>query len=214
MGLGTTVKLAVVVTGAITAGSLLPAGTAVGRKHAAKKHYTSSGHGTYESTGQACFGAKWAGTGGWKTSYKETTTVTNVGTTTDTANGHSSYSWDLSKVAPRFPWSRLLTRLPGDKPTGSATGTDCRHFIESTGVRVPRQFQPPDGRDAHDLLRTPRTVQAHGGMVPSSNGGIAVFKCSRPRWPGKAALTRAEAAELDLEPSPEPDRDPVLIAAL
>ena len=98
MGLGTTVKLAVVVTGAIAAGSLLLAGTAVGRKHAAKKHYTSSGHGTYESTGQACFGAKWAGTGGWKTSYKETTTVTNVGTTTDTANGHSSYSWDVSEV--------------------------------------------------------------------------------------------------------------------
>ena len=118
MGLGTRVKL-IVVTCMIAVGSFLLAGPAAGRPRPAKKSYTSSGHGTYERTGQACFGAKWAGTGGWKTSYRETTMEPNVGTTTDTATGDSSYSWDEKDVAGGAACALELLKYPGAKPIDS-----------------------------------------------------------------------------------------------
>ena len=155
------------------------AGTAVGRKHAAKKHYTSSGHGTYESTGQACFGAKWAGTGGWKTSYKETTTVTNVGTTTDTANGHSSYSWDVSEVAGGAACALELLKVPGDKPTGGATWNRGHVRIGSTGSEVQTfPTAPTVTTPCTESMTEPASGGGFspGGMVLESKGSSLVFK--------------------------------------
>jgi len=120
MGSRSSVKLAVAVTSVVAAGTFLMAGPAVAKKHPRKRSYTSSGQGTYQSTGQACFGAKWAGTGGWKTSYENTTTETNVGTTTDTVNGDSSYSWDESDVSAGAACALELLKYPGSKPTGDA----------------------------------------------------------------------------------------------
>jgi hypothetical protein len=117
----------------IVAGTLLLAGPAIGKKHAPKKHYTSSGHGTFESTGQACFGAEWAGTGGWKTSYERTTIETNVGTTTDTFDGDSSYSWDERAVAGGAERALELLKFPGSKPSGGATWNKGYVRIGSSG---------------------------------------------------------------------------------
>jgi hypothetical protein len=177
-------KLAVVITGAIAAGILVLAGPAVGKqhapkKHAPKKHYTSSGHGTYESTGQACFGAKWAGTGGWKTSYKRTTIETNVGTTTDTLDGDSSYSWDERAVAGGADCALELLDFPGSKPSGGATWNKGSVRIGSSGQEVLTFPNAP-------TVKTPCTESvtkppsgggfSSGDMVLESKGSSLVFE--------------------------------------
>ncbi len=178
------VRLAVTLVGAIAAGSLLVAGPAVGKKHApkkhgSKKHYTASGHGTYESTGQACFGAKWVGTGGWTTSYKETTVEPNVGTTTDTFDGDSSYSWDESQAASGADCALELLKFPGSKPTGGATWNAGHARIGSKGREVETFPSSP-------TVTTPCTKSvtqpasgggfSAGGMVLESKGSSLVFE--------------------------------------
>jgi hypothetical protein len=177
MGSGTRVRLAVVVTGAFAAATLLPAGAAVGKKHPAKKSYTSSGHGTYESIGQACFGAKWAGTGGWKTSYEETTIETNVGTSTDTFSGDSSYSWDESAVAGGADCALELLKIPGDKPAGGASWNKGYVRIGAKGNEVQTFPTSPTVTTPCSKAVTEHPGQfASGNMVLKSSGSSVVFE--------------------------------------
>jgi hypothetical protein len=176
---GTRVKLAVVLTGVIAATMFLLAGPAVGKKPSPKKSYKSSGNGTYESTGQACFGAKWAGTGGWSTSYNETSTETNVGTTTDTIHGDSSYSWDESDVEAGAGCALTLLKSPNFKPTGGAAwnkgyvrigskGSEVQTFPSSPTVTTPctkSETEPPTGGGF-----------SAGDMVVKSRGASLVFE--------------------------------------
>jgi hypothetical protein len=117
MGSGTKVRLVVVFAVVLSLAGLF-AGSAIGKKHPPKKHYTASGHGTYESTDQACFGAKWSGTGGWHTSYKESTTNDTADMTSDTIIGNSSYSWDEYYAA--IDAQCGLRLLKGYAPSGGA----------------------------------------------------------------------------------------------
>ena len=179
MGSRTSGKIAIVVAGVIAACTFLLAGSAVGRQHPAKKSYTSSGRGTYESTDQACFGAKWAGTGGWKTSYKKTSTETNVGTSTDTVNGDTSYSWDESAVAGGAACALELLKYPGSKPTGGAFwnkgyvrigshGSEVQTFPTSPSVTTPCSesvTKPPSGGGF-----------SAGDMLLEAKGSSLVFK--------------------------------------
>jgi hypothetical protein len=177
MGSGTRVKLAVVLTGAIAAAAFLLAGSAVAKKHAAKKSYKSSGHGTYESTGQACFGAKWAGTGGWKTSYKETTTETNVGTSTDTLSGDSSYSWDERAVAGGAACAVGLLKSPGAKPFGGATWNEGYVRIGTNGNEVQTfPTSPTVTTPCSKAVTEPPSKFASGDMVLESHGSSLVFE--------------------------------------
>jgi hypothetical protein len=136
MGLGARLKLTVVVLCAFTASACLLAGPAVGKQQPAKKSYTPSGNGTYASTGQACFAAKWAGTGSWKTSYKETDAVNNVVTSTDTVDGGSSYSWDEYEVVGAAACALELLKQPGSKPAGGATWNKGYTRIGSAGTEL------------------------------------------------------------------------------
>jgi hypothetical protein len=177
MGSGIRVKLAVVLTGVFAAATLLLAGPAVGKKPAAKKSYTSSGRGTYESTGQACFGAKWAGTGGWSTSYKQTVTETNVGTSTDTFSTDSSYSWDERAVAGGADCALGLLKIPGDKPIGGASWNEGYVRIGMKGNRVQTFPSSPTITTPCDksVSEHPSTF-ASGDMVLSSKGSSLVFE--------------------------------------
>ena len=180
MGSGTSVKLAIVVTGIIAAGTFLLAGPAVGKQQAAaKKSYSSSGRGTYESTDQACFGAKWAGTGGWKTSYKKTSTETNVGTSTDTVNGDTSYSWDESAVAGGADCALELLKFPGSKPTGGAFWNKGYVRIGSHGSEVQTfPTSPPVTTPCSESVTKPPSGGGFsaGDMLPESKGSSLVFK--------------------------------------
>jgi hypothetical protein len=168
MGSRNRVKLVVVVMAAIVAGTFLLAGAAVGKKPRPKKSYTSSGNGTYESTGQACFGAKWAGTGGWSTSYKRTEIETNVGTTTDTFSGDDSYSWDESAVEAGADCG--LSLLKGYKSSGGAFWNRGYVRGETKGNRV--QTFP---QDSPPTITTPCYKSGHyragGSMVLKSQAG-------------------------------------------
>jgi hypothetical protein len=177
MGSGTRPKLAVVLTGAFAAAILLLAGPAVGKKPTAKKSYTSSGHGTYESTGQACFGAKWAGTGGWSTSYKQTTTETNVGTSTDTFSGDSSYSWDERAVEGGAACALELLKIPGNKPTGGASWNQGYVRIGTKGNEVQTFPTSPTVTTPCTKAATEHPSNfASGDMVLKSRGSSLVFE--------------------------------------
>lgn len=177
MGSGIGVRLTVVLTGVIVASAFVLTGSAVGKKHPAKKSYTSSGHGTYESIGQACFGAKWAGTGGWKTSYKETTAETNVGTSTDTFSGDSSYGWDESEMAGGADCALELLKIPGDKPPGGASWNKGYVRIGTKSNQVETFPTSPTVTTVCDKAVTdPPGKFASGDMVLKSNGSSLVFE--------------------------------------
>jgi hypothetical protein len=182
MGFGTRAKLAVVLMGAFAAAVLLLAGPAVGKKppakkSPAKKSYTSSGHGTYESLGQACFGAKWAGTGGWSTSYKQTTTETNVGMSTDTFGGDSSYSWDERAVAGGADCALELLKIPGNKPTGGASWNEGYVRIGTKGSEVQTfPTSPTVTTPCSKAVTEHPSTFASGDMVLQSKGSSLVFE--------------------------------------
>jgi hypothetical protein len=177
MGSRSSVKLAVIVTGVFAAATVLLAGSAVGKKPTAKKSYTSSGQGTYQSTGQACFGAKWAGTGGWSTSYEQTITETNVGTSTDTFSGDSSYSWDERAVAGGADCALGLLKIPGDKPNGGASWNEGYVRIGMKGSQVQTFPASPTVTTPCDKAVTePPTKFASGDMVLKRSGSSLVFE--------------------------------------
>lgn len=179
MGPGTRVKLTVVLACAVVLCACLLAGAAIAKKTTTKKPFTPSGSGTYEKTGQACFGAKWAGTGGWSTSYQQSVVTPNVGTSTTTYKGESSYSWDESAVAGGADCALELLKEPGSKPSGGATwnkgyarvgsqGSEVETFPTSPTVTTPcsqAASKPPSGGGF-----------ASGDMVVQSQGSTVVFE--------------------------------------
>lgn len=93
----------------------------VGHRPRHRFSYKGSGHSSYASTGQACFGATWQGTGAWNTDYKLTNPDVQGGIDTTTDKDSSGYSWDLGEVASGADCALELLRVPGDKPIGGAT---------------------------------------------------------------------------------------------
>jgi hypothetical protein len=156
---------------------LAPSCTAVDARERAKKSYTSSGQGTYESTGQACFGAKWAGTGGWTTSYKQTITATNVGTSTDTFSGDSSYSWDEREVEGGAACAVELLKIPGDKPSGGASWNEWYVRIGTKGNDVQTfPTSPTITTPCSKAVTEPPTKFASGDIVLKSHGSSLMFE--------------------------------------
>jgi hypothetical protein len=62
-----------------------------------------------------CFNASWAGNGGWETSYNSTTPDPPIGTTKQTYNDSSVYSWDETEVAAGA--CGAVNLLPGYPPS-------------------------------------------------------------------------------------------------
>jgi hypothetical protein len=109
--------IVLVTVGAIA--GLALAGPAIGKKHPAPpKSYKGSGRSTYHSEDQACFGAKWSGTGGWHTDEVTTNSNVTANVTSDTIEGNSSYSWEES--ASEIDADCALELLKGYKPSGGA----------------------------------------------------------------------------------------------
>jgi hypothetical protein len=114
MKLAVITKSTIIATAAAAVCGLGLAGIATGAVSHRPRHrspYRGSGHSTYDTTGQACFGATWQGTGAWNTDYESTSPAPGQGVDTTTDKDSSGYSWDLGEVL----------RVPGDKPVGGAT---------------------------------------------------------------------------------------------
>jgi hypothetical protein len=124
MKLAVITRLTIIATGAAIVCGLGLAGIATGTASHRPRHrspYKGSGHSSYETTGQACFGATWQGTGAWNTDYKATVPAPGQGVDTTTDKDSSGYSWDLSEVASGADCALELLRFPGSKPTGGAS---------------------------------------------------------------------------------------------
>jgi hypothetical protein len=105
--------------------------------------------------------------------------VTNVGTTTDTVNGHSSYGWDVSEVAGGAVCALRLFKVPGDKPTGGATWNRGHVRIGSTGSEVQTfPTAPTVTTPCTESMTEPASGGGFsaGGMVLDSKGPSLVFK--------------------------------------
>jgi hypothetical protein len=158
---------------------LVLAGPAIGKKSAPPKSYKGSGRSTYYSEDQACFGAKWSGTGGWHTSYKETNSNVNADPTSDKIDGDSSYSWEESAVNDEADCS--LELLKGYRPSGGAIWDGGHARMGASGSET-ETFAPPTTPPSlttpcsHSVIQTAGSGGVGGGgMKVKREGSSFVF---------------------------------------
>jgi hypothetical protein len=70
----------------------------LGRPGSHPEEIHHEGRSTYTTTGQACFGATWQGTGAWNTDYRLTNPAPGQGVDTTTDKDSSGYGWDPRTV--------------------------------------------------------------------------------------------------------------------
>ena len=178
MGSPTRARLVVVF---VTLGAVLGlvlAGPAIGKKKPSPpKSYKGSGRSTYDSEDQACFGAKWAGTGGWHTSYNESNPK-SIDVISDVFNGDSSYQWHESASA--IDAECALELLKGYKPSGGAIWDAGQATMGASGkeTEVLYESDPPSTTTScrHSVTEKAGTEGvAGGGMTLKREGSSFVF---------------------------------------